>query len=64
MSSDSPRDLLEWARKVQAIAQNGLAFTTDPFDRERYTQLSELVAMKPARQQGGKQRPVTPPSRR
>ena len=36
--------ILEWARKVQAIAQNGLAFTQDPFDRERYTQLTELVA--------------------
>jgi ADP-ribose pyrophosphatase YjhB (NUDIX family) len=36
--------ILEWARKVQAIAQNGLAFTKDPFDRERYTQLQELVA--------------------
>lgn len=36
--------VLEWARKVQAIAQNGLAFTKDPFDRERYTQLQELVA--------------------
>ena len=36
--------LLDWARKVQAIAQNGLAFTTDPFDRERYMQLTELVA--------------------
>lgn len=36
--------LLDWARKVQAIAQNGLAFTKDPFDRERYTQLTDLVA--------------------
>jgi len=36
--------LLDWARKVQAIAQNGLAFTQDPFDRERFTQLTELVA--------------------
>ena len=44
MSAQPPRDLLEWARKVQAIAQNGLAFTTDPFDRERYRQLTELVA--------------------
>lgn len=35
--------ILEWARKVQAIAQNGLAFTHDPFDKERYTQLTELV---------------------
>lgn len=36
--------LLDWARKVQAIAQNGLAFTHDPYDMERYTQLTELVA--------------------
>ena len=36
--------ILAWARKVQAIAQNGLAFTQDPFDRERYQQLQELVA--------------------
>ena len=36
--------LLDWARKVQAIAQNGLAFTKDPFDRERFTQLTDLVA--------------------
>ena len=36
--------ILDWARKVQAIAQNGLAFTHDPFDKERYTQLTELVA--------------------
>jgi ADP-ribose pyrophosphatase YjhB (NUDIX family) len=35
--------LIEWIRKVQAIAQNGLAFTQDPFDRERYRQLQELV---------------------
>ncbi|MGH8211177.1 MAG: NUDIX hydrolase [Steroidobacteraceae bacterium] len=36
--------VLSWARKVQAIAQNGLLFTQDCFDRERYTQLQELVA--------------------
>jgi ADP-ribose pyrophosphatase YjhB (NUDIX family) len=36
--------ILDWARKVQAIAQNGLAFSQDPFDRERYTQLQDLVA--------------------
>ena len=28
---------------MQAIAQNGLAFTQDPFDRERYQQLQQLV---------------------
>jgi ADP-ribose pyrophosphatase YjhB (NUDIX family) len=37
-------DLLEWVREVQAIAQSGLAFARDPFDRERYSRLGELVA--------------------
>ncbi len=36
--------VLSWARKVQAIAQNGLMFTKDSFERERYTQLQDLVA--------------------
>jgi len=35
--------VLQWARKVQAIAQNGLTFTQDPFDRERFEQLQQLV---------------------
>jgi ADP-ribose pyrophosphatase YjhB (NUDIX family) len=29
---------------VQAIAQSGLAFTKDPYDRERYQQLQTLVS--------------------
>jgi ADP-ribose pyrophosphatase YjhB (NUDIX family) len=40
---DAATSILQWARKVQAIAQNGLTFTHDPFDRERYEQLQELV---------------------
>jgi ADP-ribose pyrophosphatase YjhB (NUDIX family) len=36
--------ILEWARKVQAIAQNGLMFAQDTFDRDRYEQLQELSA--------------------
>jgi ADP-ribose pyrophosphatase YjhB (NUDIX family) len=36
--------ILEWTRQVQAIAQNGLAFTRDPFDRERFLQLQQLVS--------------------
>ena len=40
----SPANILQWARKVQAIAQNGLAFTHDAFDRERFEQLQQLVA--------------------
>jgi ADP-ribose pyrophosphatase YjhB (NUDIX family) len=43
MSTRATAKLLEWAREVQAIAQNGLAFSRDPFDRERYTHLAELV---------------------
>jgi ADP-ribose pyrophosphatase YjhB (NUDIX family) len=35
---------LEWARKVQAIAQNGLTFCKDPYDIERYEQLQCLVS--------------------
>ena len=50
MSIQPPRNLLEWARKVQAIAQTGLAFTRDPYDRERYTELAELVATLLARE--------------
>jgi ADP-ribose pyrophosphatase YjhB (NUDIX family) len=37
-------DILQWARKVQAIAQNGLQFTRDSFDRDRFEQLQQLVA--------------------
>ncbi|HEX4618308.1 MAG TPA: NUDIX hydrolase [Steroidobacteraceae bacterium] len=36
--------ILEWARKVQAIAQNGLTFSRDPFDRARYQELEQLTA--------------------
>src|SRR5258705_80096 len=36
-------DILQWARRVQAIAQNGLTFTQDPYDRERFEQLQQLV---------------------
>ena len=31
-------------RELFAIAQTGLAFTSDPFDRERYTRLRQIVA--------------------
>jgi len=35
--------VLDWARKLRAIAQNGLTFSRDPFDRERYRELEELA---------------------
>ncbi len=36
--------IIEWARKVQAIAQNGLFFSKDTYDIERYEQLQQLTA--------------------
>ena len=44
MAIDRTADVLDWARKVRALAQNGLAFTRDPFDRERYHELQDLAA--------------------
>ena len=42
--SDKPESsVLAWARKVQAIAQTGLHFTQNAFDRERFTKLKELT---------------------
>ncbi len=34
---------LTWARKLQAIGQNGLAYSKDPFDIERFEELRELA---------------------
>jgi len=43
MANDEP-DWLTWARELQAIAQTGLTFSRDPYDRERYQALSALAA--------------------
>jgi len=40
---DEPRWLV-WVRQMQALAQTGLAFTHDQYDRERYEQLRSLAA--------------------
>jgi len=37
-------DWLTWTRELQAIAQTGLAFVRDPYDRERYEMLRVLAA--------------------
>jgi ADP-ribose pyrophosphatase YjhB (NUDIX family) len=38
-----PREI-EWAQKLQAIAQTGLNYNPQPFDRERYEQVREIAA--------------------
>ena len=35
---------LKWCREIQAIAQNGLAYSENPYDLERYEQLRDLTA--------------------
>ncbi|MHB0858328.1 MAG: NUDIX hydrolase [Anaerolineae bacterium] len=35
---------LDWAIRLQAIAQNGLAYAENPFDRERYEALRRVAA--------------------
>jgi ADP-ribose pyrophosphatase YjhB (NUDIX family) len=35
---------LVWARKLQSIAQSGLTFNHDPYDRERYEMVAEVAA--------------------
>ena len=43
---DRRPDWLRWAQRVQAIAQTGLTYASDPFDRERYEELRGIaVAM-------------------
>ena len=38
-----PPDWLGWSRNLLAIAQNGLAFTKDPFDRERFVAIEQIA---------------------
>jgi len=35
---------LQWAQKLQAIAQNGLTYTQNPFDIDRYQQIQQVAA--------------------
>ena len=37
-------DWLDLAKRLQALAQSGLAFTHDPFDRERYEAIRAIAA--------------------
>lgn len=39
-----PSKHIEWACKIKAIAQIGLEYASDPYDRERYTELRGIAA--------------------
>jgi ADP-ribose pyrophosphatase YjhB (NUDIX family) len=45
-------DWLIWTRELQAIAQTGIAFTRDPYDRERYEMLRALASRMMSAQTG------------
>jgi ADP-ribose pyrophosphatase YjhB (NUDIX family) len=57
MPTDDPQ-WLSMARELRAMAQTGLAFTTDRFDRQRYERLRELAADMLARGSGGDPGPI------
>ena len=52
MSADDPQ-WLRVAQELRAIAQTGLTFTADRFDRLRYERIRELAATMVARGSGG-----------
>lgn len=41
--ADRRHPALRWAQRIQAIAQTGLTYARDPFDRQRYEELRELA---------------------
>ena len=42
-SKNSDPHWLTWAQKIQALAQSGLQYTINPFDAERYHELSRIA---------------------
>jgi ADP-ribose pyrophosphatase YjhB (NUDIX family) len=44
MDAPSTTRWLDWTKRLQAIAQNGLTFAHDPFDVERYTAIRQIAA--------------------
>lgn len=53
------KKVLEWAQQIQAIAQSGQAYTTNPYDQERYHALSQLAAQMMASATGAELDEVT-----
>ncbi len=44
MVAPSSQQWLEWAREIQALCQTGLAFSTAPYDLQRYRRMMEIAA--------------------
>ena len=41
---DAPPSRLDWARRLQALAQTGLTYASDPYDVERYEAIRRMAA--------------------
>jgi ADP-ribose pyrophosphatase YjhB (NUDIX family) len=44
MNPDIAPRWIAWAREIQALSQTGLAFSTAPYDIQRYTRMMEIAA--------------------
>jgi len=49
---------LAWAKRLQAIAQSGLTFAVDQYDRERYQQVRDIAAEMMAQGSGAAVTPI------
>lgn len=52
MSNSSEPPWLEWSKRLQSLAQNGLTFARDPYDIDRYKAIREIAAEMLARGSG------------
>ena len=50
----------DWARRLQAAAQSGLAFTKNPFEIERYEEVRRIAAEMMAAAKEAEAKPVPP----
>ncbi|MHC1739601.1 MAG: NUDIX hydrolase [Anaerolineaceae bacterium] len=53
------QELIRWAQEIQALAQSGMAYTTNAFDQQRYQELRHIAAEIMAAADGAELKEVT-----
>ena len=48
----APPQWLEWVRRLQSVAQSGLEYAKDPYDRQRYDEIRRIAADIAAKSEG------------
>ena len=48
----APPQWLEWVRRLQSVAQSGLEYAKDPYDRHRYDEIRRIAADIAAKSEG------------